>query len=327
MRTAIALLCVFALGWTASRWHDPAPASAAGPGDFSDVIETAGPSIVHVTNRLKRGAMPKSRDDAVGAGFLVSADGLIVTSRHVLSGADVVVVGVPGRGVHRAEVLGVDDATDIALLRVPVRGCRPLPVGRPASLRLGQWVLAAGSPYRLAHSWSAGIVSGLHRKGIGVNPRGYESYIQTDAAAHLGNSGGPLLDMSGSVVGVVTATFSGKGGYQGITLAIPIDVVMQTVRRMQGGGGTPPTLGLRGRDVTIAGRAGLQITGFDPGSPAARAGLAVGDLIVAFEGKPIGSAAELRRAVGMLERGARVTIRYRRPPTSTKSTDVQVTLR
>jgi len=327
MRTAIALLCVFALGWMASRWHEPTPATAGGPGDFTDVIATAGPSIVHVTNRLKRGAMPQSRDDAVGAGFIVSSDGLVVTSRHVLSGADVVIVSVPGRGVHRAQILGVDDATDIALLRIPVQGCRPLPIGDPASLELGQWVLTAGSPYRLARSWSAGIVSGLGRTGVGVNPRGHENFIQTDASAHLGNSGGPLLDTNGRVVGVVTATFSGTGGYQGITLAMPIDAVMATVRRMRGGNAERPSLGLRGRDVTVGRRRGLEITGFDPGSPAARAGLKIGDLVVAFNRKPIASAAELRQAVWALSRGSTATITYKRPPTSTKSADVQVVLK
>jgi serine protease Do len=298
MRRTLPLVLVFLAGWASSRLGRPRDAGAAGAPGFAEVVAQAEPGVVHVTTLLGPGEERRSRDDAVGSGFVVDAEGLVVTNRHVLRGAKKVMVGVKGRGTLEAEVVGYDEATDVALLRVPARGLVPLRPGDPRSLRVGQWVLAAGSPYHLERSWSVGIVSGLHRSQVGVNPKGYEDYIQTDAAANLGNSGGPLLDESGEVVGMVTAILSRAGGHQGVTLVTPIDVVMEAAARLRGGGAERPSLGVVVREADArSGAAGLEVSRFHPGSPAAAAGLRAGDVIVALDGAPIARTADLQRIV------------------------------
>lgn len=292
------LLVAFLSGCVLAQLVGPSGAEAdPAPGDFSAVIERVDAGVVHITTVMRGAVQKRSRDDNVGSGFVVDPEGLVVTNRHVVSGAARVRVTVKGRGTVDAEVLGLDEATDVALLKVPLTGLSPVPIGDPRALRLGQWVLAAGSPYQLSHSWSVGIVSGLGRRGVGVNPRGYEDYIQTDAAANLGNSGGPLFDQHGRVVGVVTAILSRATGHQGITLAVPIDAVNQSVARLRGGGGPArPSLGVRVREVRGT-QAGLRITRFDPGSRAQAAGLREGDVIIGAGGAPVRTPADLQRAV------------------------------
>jgi serine protease Do len=298
MRNAFTAAALLLAGWALGRLA-PAPgeAGAAGPDAFPEVIARAEASVAHVTTVRAGDRPPASRDDAVGAGFVYRADGLVLTSRHVVQGARRVLVSLAGHGTLEASVVGTDDGADVALLRVPARGLVPLPVGDPSALRPGQWVLAAGSPWRLERSWSAGIVSGLGRSGVGVNPRGFESFIQTDAAANLGNSGGPLLDASGRVVGMVTAILSRASGHQGVTLATPVDVVLEAARRLAGGSVAPrPTLGVVVREGD--GRApGLEVTGFEPGSAAPAAGLRVGDILLAAGGAPLHRIADLQRAL------------------------------
>ncbi|MDF1701664.1 MAG: trypsin-like peptidase domain-containing protein, partial [Planctomycetota bacterium] len=197
MRHVFFILVVFFVGWWVGG-REPAPVSAAGgPPDFTQVVQRVDPGIVRVTVRSSTASQKRSRDDGVGAGFVVDAGGLILTSRHVVSGAQRVVVTVPGHGVVDATGGGPDPAPDTALLRVNLRGLTVVPTGNPRSLRVGQWVLACGSPYNMPNSWSVGIVSGLGRSNVGVGPRSIADFIQTDAAANLGNSGGPLLDGDG----------------------------------------------------------------------------------------------------------------------------------
>ncbi|MDJ0974811.1 MAG: trypsin-like peptidase domain-containing protein [Planctomycetota bacterium] len=308
------LLTVFLAGCLVSHWvGTPGAEAEPQPTDFSAVIERVDPGVVHITTVMRSPTQPRSRDDNVGSGFVVDAAGLIVTNRHVVSGAARVRVTVKGRGTVDAQVLGTDEATDVALLKVPLTGLTPVPLGDPRALKLGQWVLAAGSPYQLSHSWSAGIVSGLGRRGVGVNPRGYEDYIQTDAAANLGNSGGPLFDSQGRVVGVVTAILSRATGHQGITLAVPIDAVTQSVTRLRGGGAPArPSLGVRVREVRVGASVGLRITRFDPGSSAQAAGMRAGDVIVAAGGAPIRTTADLQRAVWSRAKSGRLLIVFDR---------------
>lgn len=308
------VLAAFIAGACVTTALSPAPVGAtAGPADFSGVIARVDRGVVHVTTVLRSGTRPRSRDDNVGSGFVVDANGLIVTNRHVVNGASRIRVTVPGHQPVDAQVVRVDDATDLALLRVPLQGLTPLTFGDSRRLRLGQWVLAAGSPYQLSHSWSVGIVSGLGRRGVGVNPRGYEDYIQTDAAANLGNSGGPLFDTDGRVVGVVTAILSRATGHQGITLAVPAEIVQQTIARMRGGNAPArPSLGVRVREVQVGNEAGLRITRFDPGSAAQRAGMREGDVIVAVGSTRVGRAAELQRAVWATPAGINVSLTFLR---------------
>lgn len=297
---SIWILAAFGVGVIAASLLGPKPVSAAaGPADFSSVISRVDAGVVHITTVMRGGARARSRDDNVGSGFVIDQSGLIVTNRHVVNGAQRVRVTVQGHTTVDAKIVGVDPATDLALLQVPLQGLQPLSFGDPRNLRVGQWVLASGSPYQLSHSWSVGIVSGLGRRGVGVNPRGVEDYIQTDAAANLGNSGGPLFNADGQVVGVVTAVLSRATGHQGITFAVPADIAQQTINRMRGGttAAPRPSLGVRVREIRVGLKGGLRITRFDAGSTGQRAGLRVNDVIVAVGSSPVARASDLQRLV------------------------------
>jgi len=307
-RSLIALAALVA-GVLLARAVGPAPAVAApAPPDFAEVVAACDASVVTITTQT-HGSTPRSRDDNVGAGFVVGADGWILTNRHVVSGARTLNVALPGRGVVPGRVHGVDEATDVALVKVDVAGLAALVPGDPHALRKGEWVLAAGSPYRLENSWSVGIVSGLGRSGVGVNPRGYQSYIQTDAAANLGNSGGPLVDARGRVVGVVTAILSHGVGSQGVTLAVPIDVAMRSVSTWLSPSARPrPSAGLGVR----AAQGGLLVTEVTRDSPAERAGLRVGDLVVGAAGREATDPAQIQSAWWALRPGEALSLRVRR---------------
>jgi serine protease Do len=246
---------------------------------------------------------------------LSTADGLIVTSRHVLAGSQSILVTVPGRAPVPAQVLGHDDAVDVTVLRVPFTGLVPLAVGSSRGLRPGHWVLACGSPYGLERSWSAGIVSGLHRRGVAARPGTYEDFIQSDAAANLGNSGGPLLDGSGRVVGMVTQILTRAGGFQGVSLATPIEAVLEAAERITkaaGGGAVGrPSLGVMVREVA----AGLEVTRVPAGSPAQAAGLRPGDVVFEVQGADARTAAALARALWGRSVGETVRLRVARGPT------------
>lgn len=308
MRRAALPLLALLLGWALARVPAPPPATArALEGGFADLVARANPSVVHVAIRQQDGARGASRDDGVGGGFVVAGGGIVVTSRHVVSGARGVIVQAPGTGPLEARLLGVDDATDVAVLSVPALADRvPLPRADPRGLRVGDIVLAAGSPFALPNSWSLGLVSGLGRSGVGVNPRGYESFIQTDAAANLGSSGGPLLDTSGRVVGVMTAILSRTSAHQGVSLAMPIDVVMDAVGRITGTGraGTRPTLGLSLRPAP----GGLVVTRVESGGAAERQGLLPGDFLQEAGGVRLGTAADLQAALWDVPQGGSLVL-------------------
>ncbi|MGE0191660.1 MAG: S1C family serine protease [Planctomycetota bacterium] len=303
-------------GVLAGRATAPPPATARElPATFADVVARANPSVVHVAIRHDDGVRRASRDDGVGGGFVVRAGGYVVTSRHVLAGAREIFVTAPGSGPHVAQLVGVDDATDTALLRVPQLADRlPLPPADLRGLRIGDVVLAAGSPFALPNSWSLGLVSGLGRSGLGVNPRGYESFIQTDAAANLGSSGGPLLDADGRVVGVMTAILSRGGTHQGVSLATPIDAVFSAVARLLGERGPgrrdgPAPLGLSVRP--LAGQ-GLVVTRIDVGGAAERAGLRPGDVLTHVGSTPLTEAATLQEQAWQLPPGGSLVLSYLR---------------
>ena len=306
MRSSLPWLLVFVLGWWSGR-GDPTRSAAAEPlPAFADVIARVDPSIVHVSVQMQGRAPNASRDDGIGSGFVFGADGLICASRHVVAGARAVSVDVAGHGTVAAEIVGHDDALDLTVLRVPLRGLVPLAVGDARTLRVGDWVLAAGSPFRLSHSWSAGIVSGLHRRQVALEPRAYEDFIQTDAAANLGSSGGPLLDASGRVVGVLTQILTRSGGFQGISLATPIEPVLQAARRIAGAQARP-SLGVVVRAAGGAG-GGLEITRVNAGSPAESAGLTVGDVVRSVDGVAVNTPDDLQRALWAQAPGARAKL-------------------
>lgn len=306
----------FLLGVLAAHLLSPGVARGeAGPADFTAVIARVEPGVAHVTTLMEGERAPHSRDDAVGAGFVYSADGLVITSRHTLQGARRVFVSFEGRPIQEARVVGVDDATDVAVLKVEAAGLTPLPVGSSSSLRKGQWVLAAGSPFHLPRSFSVGIVGGLGRSGVGTNLRGYEDFIQTDAAANVGNSGGPLLDASGAVVGMMTAILSRTGRSEGVGLAVPIEAVLASARRLASGQAAPrPSLGVIVRETPARGGApaGLEVTRFQPRSSAREAGLEVGDLLLQVDGTAVPRVADLQRVIWAKPPGSAVDVVFLR---------------
>jgi serine protease Do len=315
MRHTLLLAMVFLVGRLAAGRGTQHVVAAAGPPDFVDVIARADPGLVRISTRTSRPTRNASRDDGVGGGFVISADGLIVTSRHVVSGAKRLIVTVPGRGVVDGEIVGTDEATDVALIRVPLKGLTPMVIGNPRNLRVGQWVLSGGSPYNLPNSWSVGIVSALGRSNVGIGSKALRDFIQTDAASNLGNSGGPLLNADGGVVGVMTAILSRTGGHQGVALAVPIDLAMQAVQRMRGGKvWRRPSLGVRVRELAArpGTPGGLAVSGFDPGSAAAAAGVRVGDVILTADGVAVRRSADLQRIVWARKTGDTVTLVIRR---------------
>jgi serine protease Do len=323
MRPIVPCLFVFAVGWWCGRGGAARPAEAAPLASLADVIARADPSVVHVSVQMQ-GRSPVSRDDGIGSGFVFSADGLICASRHVVAGARQVLVDVVGHGTVAATVVGHDDAVDLTVLRVPVQGLVPLAVGDSRALRVGDPVLAAGSPYRLPHSWSAGIVSGLHRRQVAVDPRAYEDFIQTDAAANLGSSGGPLLDASGRAVGVLTQILTRAGGFQGITLATPIEPVLQAARRIAGAR-ERPSLGIVVREVGGSG-GGLEITRVQPGSLAEAAGLAVGQVVRRVNDAPMTTPDELQRVLWALVPGdvLRITVSDRSDARTSRLLEIRI---
>ena len=307
----------FLLGLVAAPLLVPRGAEGrSGPADFATVVAAADGSVAHVTTLMDGEQAPRSRDDAVGAGFVYAADGL---DRHQPAHPPGREAGLrdargprgPG-GAHRRR--GRRDRRRAAQGE-PLRAPRPLPLGDAGALRKGEWVLAAGSPFHLPRSFSVGIVSGLARSGVGTRLRSYEDFIQTDAATNVGNSGGPLLNASGEVVGMMTAILSRTGRSQGVGLAVPVDAVLESVRRLEGGGAAArPSLGVvvREQDPRAVRTPGLEVTRFLPDAPGREAGLQVGDVILEVGGVAVPRIADLQRVVWAHDAGTTLPVVFLR---------------
>ncbi len=266
-----------------------------------------------------------------GSGFLISADGYVLTNHHVVEGADEIVVRLSDRNEFKAELVGSDPLSDIALLKVEGKGLPVLRIGDSRNLKPGQWVLAIGSPFGFDHSVTAGVVSGVGRRSLDPSQQ-YVPFIQTDVAINRGNSGGPLLNTRGEVVGVNSQIFSNSGGYMGVSFAIPIEVAMNAVRQLRDTGKVVRgQLGVRIQDVRRESLAELGLTrpvgafvdSVENGSAAARAGIRPGDVITAFNGREITRSAELPPMVGVMPPGSRATVSLMR---DRKALDLVVTL-
>ena len=250
-----------------------------------------------------------------GSGFIISRDGLILTNAHVVRDAQEVTVKLADRRELKAKVLGADPATDIAVLRVNATGLTSVKVGDPKALQVGDYVMAIGAPFGFDQSATAGIVSA---KGRSLPGDAYVPFIQTDAAVNPGNSGGPLFDAAGNVVGINAQIYSQTGGYQGLSFAIPIDVALHTKDQIVAKGhASHARLGVMVQDLNqaLAESFGLSrpdgalISSVDPDSPAATAGLKPGDVITQVNGSPIERAGDLSNRIGMDEPGSRVTLK------------------
>lgn len=263
-------------------------------------------------------AVPRHRDTAsLGSGFIISADGYILTNGHVVADADEIVVRLHDRRQFEAELIGVDERSDVALLRVEADGDLPMvTMGDPSGLEVGEWVLAIGSPFGFDHSVTAGIVSA---KGRSLPSDNYVPFIQTDVAINPGNSGGPLFNLDGEVVGINAQIFSRTGGFMGLSFAIPIDVASEVAEQLRTEGTvTRGWLGVMIQEVThelaqsfdMDRAYGALVARVLPDSPAEKAGIEVGDVIIEYNGREVPRSAALPPMVGrtQVDEMARVTV-------------------
>jgi serine protease Do len=246
----------------------------------------------------------------VGSGFIISDDGYILTNNHVVAKSNGIFVTLTSGKEYKAKIIGTDPRTDVALIKIDAKGLVPLPIGDSTKLKKGQWVLAIGSPFGLDSTVTSGIVSAINR-----DTGDYLPFIQTDVAVNPGNSGGPLIDLAGQVVGVNSQIISQSGGFMGISLAIPIDEVMRVVEQLKAHGKvTRGRIGVQigpvsddvAKAIGLEGAKGAMVSNVEQGGPAAEAGIRSGDVIIKFEGKEIAHMTDLPRIVGATKPGKRV---------------------
>jgi serine protease Do len=295
---------------------------------FSDLVKKYGPAVVNVsvegTRKVNaqmqeipeefreffrgfggRGMPQAPRGGAEapmrgqGSGFIVSDDGYIVTNAHVVENADHVTVRLTDRREYRAKVVGTDKQTDVAVLKIEAKSLPTVRLGKSADANVGEWVVAIGSPFGFENSVSAGIVSA---KGRSLPDASYTQFIQTDVAVNPGNSGGPLFNLAGEVIGINSQIYSRSGGFQGISFAIPVEVAMNVKDQLvKHGKVSRGRIGVTVQEVnaTLAESFGLDrprgalVSSIEAGSPGEKAGLVVGDIITRYEGKPIERSADL----------------------------------
>src|SRR4051812_20562105 len=328
--------------------------------DFTDLVEKYGGAVVNIsttqksTNPLAQRGGPNIPEDdpfyeffrrfmpspgqsaprefqsqSLGSGFIISADGFVLTNAHVVEAADEITVKLTDKRELKAKVIGADKRTDIALLKIDASGLPFVRFGDPNKLRVGEWVVAIGSPFGFENSVTAGIVSA---KGRSLPQENFVPFIQTDVAVNPGNSGGPLFNLRGEVVGINSAIYSRTGGFMGLSFAIPIDVANEVVQQLKSTGRV-----IRGRigvviqPVTreLADGFGLQkpqgalVNSVEKGGPAEKAGVEPGDVILRFDGKVVNSSEDLPRLVGATKPGTRVAMQIWR---NKSARDVQVTV-
>ena len=320
----------------------PGWASAAELPDFSEIVKKSSPAVVkiivegsaggpaqgqpmpeEIPEYLRRffefrGAPPSQRPRmGMGSGFIVSSDGYIITNNHVVQGAESVIVRMSDRREFEAEVVGTDPRSDLALLRVEATGLPRLSLAASDDLDVGEWVLAIGSPFGLDYSVTAGIVSAKGRSLPTERNENYVPFIQADVAINPGNSGGPLFNLDGEVVGVNSQIYTRSGGSIGLSFAIPVSVVRNVVDQLRDNGRvTRGWLGVTIQDVdkNLAESFGLKrprgalVAQVAKDSPADKAGVIEGDVIVSFDGNDIPASADLPHVVGLIEPGSRVSM-------------------
>jgi len=324
--------------------------------DFADLVERTGPAVVNIrtTERARANQtpsagqpqMPEGLDEndpfyeffrrffpprqspgpgnaprgrggeevprGVGSGFIISADGFVLTNHHVVDGADEIYVTLTDKREFKGRLIGSDRRTDVALVKIEASNLPRLAIGDSSRLRVGEWVVAIGSPFGLENTVTAGIVSAKGR-----DTGDYLPFIQTDVAVNPGNSGGPLLNMRGEVIGINSQIYSRTGGFMGISFAIPIDEAMRVADQLKTSGRV-----VRGRigvgiaEVTkdvaeplgLPRAAGALVRSVEASGPAERAGIEVGDIILRFDGKPIEKSSDLPRIVGGTKPGSKVPV-------------------
>ena len=255
---------------------------------------------------------PESR--SLGSGFIISADGYILTNAHVVDSADEITVRLTDKREYKAKVIGADKRTDLAVIRIEATSLPVVRFGDANKLKVGEWVVAIGSPFGFDNSVTAGIVSA---KGRSLPQENFVPFIQTDVAINPGNSGGPLFNMRGEVVGINSQIYSRTGGFMGLSFAIPIDVALDVQKQLRDKGRVSRgRIGVVIQEVTrdIATSFGLDrargalVNSIEKGSPADKAGVEASDIIVKFDGKPVEASSDLPRIVGATRPGSQVQL-------------------
>ncbi|MBC5768375.1 DegQ family serine endoprotease [Ramlibacter albus] len=280
--------------------------------------------------RPQRPQQPEQEETprGVGSGFILTNDGFVMTNAHVVEGADEVVVTLTDKREFKAKIVGADKRTDVAVVKIDATGLPAVRVGDVGKLKVGEWVMAIGSPFGLDNTVTAGIVSAKGR-----DTGDYLPFIQTDVAINPGNSGGPLINLRGEVIGINSQIYSRSGGFMGISFAIPIDEAVRVAEQLRASGRvTRGRIGVQIDQVTkdvaesigLGGRAqGALVRSVESGSPAEKAGLEAGDIITKFNGATIDRATDLPRFVGNTKPGTRVNVTvFRRGATR----DLQITV-
>ncbi|MFN3303483.1 MAG: Do family serine endopeptidase [Roseateles sp.] len=314
--------------------------------DFSELAERVGPAVVNIRTservrvpegqaeaneqmqellrrfglpvpNQRRGAPRGDDDDAptrrgVGSGFILSADGYVLTNAHVVQGADEVIVTLTDKRELKAKLIGADQRSDVAVVKVEATGLPVVKVGDSNKAKVGEWVMAIGSPFGLENSVTAGIISAKQRDTGDLLP-----LIQTDVAINPGNSGGPLVNMRGEVIGINSQIYSQSGGYMGISFAIPIADAIRVADELRAGGRVVRGyLGVLPDDITkevaeaigLGKARGALIRNVIAGSPAEKAGVEGGDVITKVDGTPVEKASDLRRLIATVKPGAKATL-------------------
>ena len=257
---------------------------------------------------------PPRRSQSMGSGFIYSSDGYVITNHHVIADASQIIVKLNDKRELDAELIGSDPSSDIALLKIKAKNLKPVKVGDSQKLKVGQWVLAIGSPFGFESTVTAGIVSAIGRSLPNDN---YVPFIQTDVAINPGNSGGPLFNLNGEVVGINAQIFSRSGGFMGLSFAIPMDVASNVIKQLKKNGKVSRGwLGVYIQEVTnnlaksfgMKKPSGALISKIIPDGPASKADLKVGDIILTFDGKKIESSSSLPPIVGNTKVGKNVKI-------------------
>lgn len=343
------LIAIFSLVFLSSL----ANAQMRGLPDFTELAEKQGPAVVNIsTTQMARGqsqTMPFPFDEndpafeffkrfiprppggaaprefenkSLGSGFIISSDGYILTNAHVVDGADEVTVRLTDKREFKAKTIGADKRTDVALIKIEASGLPAVKLADTSQLKVGEWVVAIGSPFGFDNSVTAGIVSA---KGRSLPQENYVPFIQTDVAINPGNSGGPLFNMRGEVVGINSQIYSRSGGYMGVSFAIPIDVAMEVQNQLRTSGKVSRgRLGVVIQEVSkeLADSLGLSkpqgavVNAVEKGGPAEKAGLEAGDVILKFDGKTINNSADLPRMVGATRPGTRSVVQVWRKGTT-----------
>ncbi len=346
MRGRLAAWTVALIGSLTLLPHGSAMAQGRSLPDFTDLVDQVGPSVVNIRtleraaarqapgngmdeemleffrrfgmplpNMPRQAPRPQQRPQdedqpkGVGSGFILTSDGLIMTNAHVVDGADEVLVTLTDKREFKAKIIGADKRTDVAVVRIEATGLPAVKLGDVGRLRVGEWVMAIGSPFGLENTVTAGIVSAKQR-----DTGDYLPFIQTDVAINPGNSGGPLINMRGEVVGINSQIYSRSGGFMGISFAIPIDEATRVSEQLRTAGRVSRgRIGVQIDQVTkdvaesigLGKQQGALVRGVESGSPAEKAGVEAGDIITKFDGKVIEKFADLPRLVGNTKPGTK----------------------